>query len=385
MLNSENKYVNVMRKNSDIPDELINILVSDKPILFYGTGNQGLICEETLVDGLGFKVEAFLKSDEYKNVANRYSQLPSYCLSESPFDKNDVCIILAMGRKNSDLVYDALDKAGYSNLFLCEDWESVNAALREVRFQGLMDEHGIELDKTKDYIKIRDFRFNNPWKERDNYLSFFLGEFGELVAPHILHDLSALRTEGPYCYGQVDISPGDVVLDLGANIGLFTATASALKCKVYAFEPIDFISKYLKKTTDLYENIEIVKAAAGNKTGTVTFSKVAEDFHDIGESTIIDRQNEEAFEAIIVPAITIDDFVEKYNLDRVDFIKADIEGSERYMLEGAKKTLKELKPKMALCTYHFPDDKEVMTNLILNANPDYKIEYRWEKLYAYVP
>jgi len=46
--------------------------------------------------------------------------------------------------------------------------------------------------------------------------------------------------------------------------------------------------------------------------------------------------------------------------------------------------LKTYAPKLAICTYHLPDDKEVLTKLILQANPDYKIEYAWKKLYAWV-
>ena len=82
--------------------------------------------------------------------------------------------------------------------------------------------------------------------------------------------------------------------------------------------------------------------------------------------------------------IKIDTFVKEKNIKKIDFIKADIEGAERYMLMGAQKTLREFAPKLSLCTYHLPDDEEVMTKLILEANPDYKIIYGENKLYAYV-
>lgn len=90
-------------------------------------------------------------------------------------------------------------------------------------------------------------------------------------------------------------------------------------------------------------------------------------------------------EEIEVPTITIDAFVKLRGLKSVDFIKADIEGAERDMLKGAFQTLKDYAPKLSLCTYHLPDDKEVLTKLILEANPNYVIEYKWLKLYAYVP
>ncbi|MDR2600473.1 MAG: FkbM family methyltransferase, partial [Oscillospiraceae bacterium] len=88
---------------------------------------------------------------------------------------------------------------------------------------------------------------------------------------------------------------------------------------------------------------------------------------------------------IKVQTIDLDSFVNENNLPRIDFIKADIEGAERYMLMGAKQVLKDFAPKLSLCKYHLPDDSKVLKELILDANPNYVIEERWKKMYAYVP
>ena len=86
-----------------------------------------------------------------------------------------------------------------------------------------------------------------------------------------------------------------------------------------------------------------------------------------------------------VEVTSIDEFVRENNLPRVDFIKADIEGFERNMLEGAQETLREFAPKLALCTYHLPDDPEVMEELIKKANPKYNVVQKRKKLFASVP
>ncbi len=392
MKNSENPFLEVLKQHEDIPGELVSCLESDRKILLYGNGNQGLVCEETLVDSLHFKIEAILRSDEYPKSTNRYSCLPDYALSESPYNPAEVYVIIALGKVSSEIVYQKLQEKNYPYIYYSENWEPINKALREIAFQKILKNQQIVLDKSQPYIQFGGgYFFNNPWKEKDNYLSFFLSEFGELVAPHIFHDFSGLRTEGPYCYNDVDIKCGDIVLDLGANIGLFSSAAAAVGCKVYAFEPTGFIADYLQKTADLYHGkIEVVRAAVSDKNQQVTFFEVPEDFHEIGGSTMVKRNdlaNHDGWKGIErkVAAVTVDSFVEERQLERVDFIKADIEGAERNMLAGARNTLKKYAPKLALCTYHLPDDKEVLTRLILEANSEYVIEYQWEKLYAYVP
>lgn len=89
--------------------------------------------------------------------------------------------------------------------------------------------------------------------------------------------------------------------------------------------------------------------------------------------------------AIEIDAVSLDDFAHENNLTKIDFIKADIEGAERLMLKGARNVLRDFAPKIAICTYHLPDDPQVLRELILDANGKYVIEERWKKMYAHVP
>ena len=81
---------------------------------------------------------------------------------------------------------------------------------------------------------------------------------------------------------------------------------------------------------------------------------------------------------------TLDAFVEANGITKIDYIKSDIEGFERNLLRGAQQTLKRLAPKLAICTYHFPDDPQVLESLILKANPNYTVVHLRHKLFAMV-
>ena len=237
----------------------------------------------------------------------------------------------------------------------------------------------LEQDKERIYLNLKGilitFLDNNTMVK-----SAFIGQFFDFIYPYLYNDYSNKNGEGPYLYHQVQIQKGDIVIDAGANIGMFSALASHLGGIVYAFEPVKEIrEKYLEKTAQLNPNINIVPLALSNKNGEV---EIEVNLTNIGGSSIVLSRKDSVKE--IVKTITLDDWVKQNNIPRIDFIKADIEGAERLMLEGAQWVLKTYAPKLAICTYHLPDDKEVLTNLILRANPDYKIEYAWKKLYAWI-
>ena len=184
---------------------------------------------------------------------------------------------------------------------------------------------------------------------------------------------------------NVTVKPGDVVIDAGAWIGDFAAYASVKGAQVYAFEPSDENFAYLTKTAEFHKNIIPVRRGLSHENTSMSFfihtagNTGANSFNNLKE----DKNYREASSS--VETVRLDDFVRENNLSRIDFIKSDIEGFERHMLAGAQETLRRFAPKLALCTYHLPDDPQVMANLILKANPKYNIVQKKSKLFASVP
>ena len=192
---------------------------------------------------------------------------------------------------------------------------------------------------------------------------------------------------GEGLYGLVDdkvnvtVEAGDIVIDAGSCCGSFSAYASVKGAVSYAFEPVPENFEYVLKTAKLNKNIiPVNKGLSDENTSKGIF---IDPEHYSGSSFL--QQLKPGIAPTTVETVRLDDFVRENNLSRVDFIKADIEGFERHMLAGAQETLRRFAPKLALCTYHLPDDPEVMASLILKANPKYNIIQKRKKLFASVP
>jgi FkbM family methyltransferase len=187
----------------------------------------------------------------------------------------------------------------------------------------------------------------------------------------------------PYCYCdgnfKVIIEPDDVVIDVGAWIGDFSAYAASKGAFVFAFEPVQETFSLLSKTAELNNNkIYPVQKGLGDCDCEMTISI---SHNNSGANSIIFERDSDGEKILI---LSLDKFVAENNIKKVDFIKSDIEGAERDMLRGATNVLKTFAPKLAICTYHLPDDPEVLEKIILDANPNYTVVHRKNKLFARV-
>lgn len=157
---------------------------------------------------------------------------------------------------------------------------------------------------------------------------------------------------------DVEIRPlvGDVVLDCGACWGenaIFFANQVGKKGHVYSFEfipgNIEVFYKNINLNPTLKERISLIDQPLSDKSDQELF------YVDRGPAS---KVSSEAFNKLNsrIKTITIDDIVESRSVDKVDFIKMDIEGAELPALKGATGVLKRFKPKLAISLYHSIDD-----------------------------
>lgn len=167
----------------------------------------------------------------------------------------------------------------------------------------------------------------------------------------------------------VSIHDSDIVIDVGAHLGTFTRIALRRGARqVVAVEPdpvnsVCFDRTFAPEIAD--GRVRLVKAAAWHSPGSLTFEvgNASQTGHVAGSPS---------GRAVIVRAVTLDDMAVELKLDRVDFIKMDIEGAERHALAGARRLLAAYKPRLAICVYHAPDDPEIVPRVVLDANSTYR-------------
>ena len=146
------------------------------------------------------------------------------------------------------------------------------------------------------------------------------------------------------------VKAGDVVLDLGANIGYFTLLAAKLvgeKGKVYAFEPEPNNFGYLRKNVEMnnYKNVSAYQKAVSDTNGKARLFICPYDsgHHTINQPNGIKKYRPDhrgEIEEIEIDVIALDDFL-RDKTQRVDVIKIDIEGAEVLAFDGMKNLLKE--------------------------------------------
>ena len=170
--------------------------------------------------------------------------------------------------------------------------------------------------------------------------------------------LKASISGGQFSHGEYEASetrvmrevvqPGWTVVDAGANFGwhaIHLAKHVGPEGKVFAFEPIPPSFQELTENTALNAcgQLQACAMALGSVEDTISLYLPATHLGAGAASQFLDTG-----EKVWVPMVRLDAFLEREGVDRVDFIKADIEGGELNLLRGAQGLLARCHPVILL-------------------------------------
>jgi len=141
---------------------------------------------------------------------------------------------------------------------------------------------------------------------------------------HMIDEVWGFRK---YDYFGYRVDPGDVVVDIGGNIGVFTVYAAAVRgaSRVIVFEP--FPENFAMLTHNVEENglktVTCVNEAVGKTRGRQLFN-----IHptDPGSNSLVTEPG--SGKVIEVQCCTFADIFERFGVDKIDYLKMDCEGAE---------------------------------------------------------
>jgi FkbM family methyltransferase len=149
---------------------------------------------------------------------------------------------------------------------------------------------------------------------------------------------------------EAELRPGDVMVDVGAHVGVHALTAARRLRdlggggRVIAFEPTEDSSAAIRAAAERNDlPVDVVRAALGEAEGTIelrgdprygTFDAGVRS--QFGDGEVI----------ATAPLLTFDGWAAGAGLDRLDLVKIDIEGAEILALRGMRETLRRLRPRV---------------------------------------
>ena len=186
--------------------------------------------------------------------------------------------------------------------------------------------------------------------------------------------LDKLIIHNQYSYKDCKIERDDFVIDAGGCWGdtsLIFSSKAGKKGKVFTFEffedNLNILKENFSENKDFSKNIVLTEKPLYDKSNKDLYLN-----HACADITTLteNKNNLQQYKTI-----NIDDFIENNKIEKIDFIKMDIEGCELKALQGAVNTLKKYKPKLAIAAYHKYEDYYEIPKFLNELNIGYKFYF----------
>lgn len=166
-----------------------------------------------------------------------------------------------------------------------------------------------------------------------------------------------------YFHPLTPVSAGDVVIDVGAAEGLFALLALQRGARVVAVEPSPVFVASMQRTFQRHVpgRVTICPVAASDREGWASLSP--EPLLSTVGTAGADLENN-------VRLLPLDRLLS--DLANVTFIKADVEGHEMKMLQGASGLIRRFRPKLAITCYHEENDPAAIIRFVRGLVPEYR-------------
>jgi FkbM family methyltransferase len=182
-----------------------------------------------------------------------------------------------------------------------------------------------------------------------------------------------------FCLPRFSGSEKEFYVDAGAYVGdsteRFIWNQNGVFSKIYAFEPGPRQFAALRGRTERLidewaldtTSIELINAGLGEIECSVSVGSYSD------QITNLSIRSSSETTGTTADVVSLDNFLRG---GRVTFLKADVEGMEMALLKGARSSIRQQKPKIAICVYHYPTDIPDIANYLAELVPEYQFALR---------
>lgn len=328
-------------------------------IYIYGASMKGQIVAKEYLEPNGVHADFFVETDKYYGGSREVCGIPVIPYSKIDVADEKILLLVAYDYStngNNIPSFDIKGKVFVADAGMCSEYRFNNGFLDAEFYSSNKDKFELFYESLAD-------------KESKNVMEQFL-------KARITGDFSYLkdvwRKNQYFDSSVINLTSIKSWVDCGAYIG-DTYEEYLKKCPnegiSYLFEPDEKNIKILKEKYSGNQNMSIVQKGAWSEKTQLSFA----------DDT---RQGVGGFITSDGLKIEVDSIDNVLNGKQVDFIKMDIEGSEYNALLGAKNTILNFAPTLAICVYHKRDDLLELPKLIKSFRDDYNFYLRIYKPYS---